>query len=75
MDFQWFIDLYFNFFERVILQLKHKVTKKHFQEIRMKMLTHIEIFFLMFYYEKRVSELYISRDEKKYTSDFYKWIF
>lgn len=74
-DFQWFIDLYFNFFERVILQLKHKVTKKRFQEIRMKMLTHIEIFFLMFYYEKRVNELYISRDEEKYSNDFYKRIF
>jgi hypothetical protein len=30
-DFQWFIDLYFNLFEMVVSQLKHKITKEHIQ--------------------------------------------
>ena len=74
-DFQWFVDLYFNFFEIVISQLKHKVTKKSIQELRTKMLTHIEIFFMMFYYERRVNQLYIMKNEWKYWNDFYQWIF
>ena len=74
-DFQWFVDLYFNFYEIVISQLKHKVTKKQIQELRTKMLTNIEVFFMMFYYEKRVNELYLSSENKAYFNDFYQWIF
>jgi len=74
-DFQRFIDLYFNFFEIVISQLKHKVSKKNLQELRTKMLTHIEVFFMMFYYEKRVNQLYLIKNEQKYWNDFYQWIF
>ncbi|MBQ5945340.1 hypothetical protein IJL65_02875 [bacterium] len=74
-DFQWFVDLYFNFYEIVISQLKHKATKKQIQELRTKMLTNIEVFFMMFYYEKRVNELYLSSENKSYFNDFYQWIF
>lgn len=74
-DFQWFVDLYFNFYEIVISQLKHKVTKKQIQELRSKMLTNIEVFFMMFYYEKRVNELFLSSENKNYFNDFYQWIF
>ena len=76
-DFQWFVDLYFNFFEIVISQLKHKVTKEHLKEIRTRMLTNIEVFFMMFYYERRVNQLYInsSKVSKRYSSEFYQWLF
>ena len=74
-DFQWFVDLYFNFYEIVVSQLKHKVTKKSIQELRTKMLTHIEIFFMIFYYERRVNELYLTKENWKYWNDFYQWIF
>ena len=74
-DFQRFVDLYFNFYEIVISQLKHKATKKSIQELRTKMLTHIEIFFMMFYYERRVNELYLTKENWKYWNDFYQWIF
>ena len=39
------------------------------------MLTHIEIFFMMFYYERRVNQLYISKNDWKYWNDFYQRIF
>ena len=74
-DFHRFVDLYFNFYEIVISQLKHKATKKSIQELRTKMLTHIEIFFMMFYYERRVNELYLTKENWKYWNDFYQWIF
>ena len=76
-DFQRFIDLYFNFFEVVIWQLKHEITKKRFQEIKTKMLSNIEIFFMMFYYEKRINWLYFNekRAFKQETNDFYQWLF
>lgn len=76
-DFQRFVDLYFNFFEVVIWQLKHKITKKHFQEIRTKMLSNIEVFFMMFYYEKHISWLYFNEKRvfKQDANDFYQWLF
>ncbi len=76
-DFQWFIDLYFNLFEMVVSQLKHKITKEHIQKIRTKMLVHIDIFFMMFYYEKRINLLYLTslQSSKNYEIEFYQWLF
>lgn len=76
-DFNWFIDLYFNFFEIVTSQLKHKISKENIQNLRTKMLVHIDIFFMMFYYEKRVNGIYIDSDRlsKNYYNEFYQWLF
>ena len=76
-DFQRFIDLYFNFFEIVTSQLKHKIDKQYIQKIRTKMLVHIDVFFMMFYYERRVNCLYIDPAKlgKNYYNEFYQWLF
>ncbi len=76
-DFQRFIDLYFNFFKIVSSQLKHKIDKAHIQNLRTKMLAHIDIFFMMFYYERRVNNLYIdsSKLSENYCNEFYQWLF
>ena len=76
-DFQWFVDLYFNFFEIVVSQLKHKISKENIQVLRTKMLVHIDIFFMMFYYERRMNGLYIDSDKlsKNYCNEFYQWLF
>ena len=58
-DFQWFIDLYFNFFEIVASQLKHKIDKIQIHRLRTKMLVHIDVFFMMFHYMRRVNNLYV----------------
>jgi hypothetical protein len=76
-DFNWFVDLYFNFFEIVASQLKHKISKEKIQELRTKMLVHIDIFFMMFYYERRVNGLYIDSDKlsENYYNEFYQRLF
>ena len=76
-DFQWFVDLYFNFFEVVTAQLKHKIKKWYVQQLKTKMLVHIDIFFMMFYYERRVNKLYLweSKNSNGYYNDFYQWLF
>lgn len=76
-DFQWFIDLYFNFFEMIAWQLKHKITKEYIQKLRTKMLVHIDIFFMMFYYTRRVNTLYINSSKltKNYNNEFYQRLF
>ena len=76
-DFQWFIDLYFNFFEIVTSQLKHKISKRTVQRLRTKMLVHIDVFFMMFYYEKRVNNLYVDSTSvaKNYCNEFYQRLF
>ena len=76
-DFEWFVDVYFYLFEMVVSQLKHKISKEHIQRIRTKMLVHIDVFFMMFYYEKRVNRLYIDslQGNKNYDIEFYNWLF
>lgn len=76
-NFQWFIDLYFDFYWVVIWQLKHKVSKKRFQEVRNKMLSHLEIFFMMFYYEKHVQDLLIRSCETgdNVNKQYCQWLF
>jgi len=76
-DFNWFVDLYFNFFEIVASQLKHKVSKTYLQKLRTKLLIHIDIFFMMFYYEKRVNNLFINYDRLRgdYYNEFYQRLF
>ena len=40
------------------------------------MLTNIEIFFMMFYYNRRVNKLYIDSNKHKiYSSEFYQRLF
>ena len=76
-DFNWFVDLYFYFFEIVTFQLKHKISKEELQRLRTKMLVHIDIFFMMFYYERRVNVLYVGSDKlnKNYYNEFYQRLF
>ena len=74
-DFQWFVDLYFDFYGVVMAQLKHKVSKSRISELRTKMLTHIEIFFMMFYYMRRLNILYVNTEVSTYEDDFYQWLF
>ena len=76
-DFEWFVDVYFNLFEMVVSQLKHKISKEHIQRIRTKMLVHIDVFFMMFYYERRINRLYIDslQGNKNYDIEFYNRLF
>ena len=41
------------------------------------MLVHIDIFFMMFYYERRVNSLYIDSTKlsSNYYNEFYQWLF
>ena len=76
-DFQRFIDLYFNFFETISSQLQNKLSKWHTEKLKTKMLMHIDIYFMMFYYEKRINNLYISSTQinKSYYTEFYQRLF
>lgn len=75
-DFQRYLDLYFDFYQSIARQLKHKVLKKRFLEIKNNMLTHIEIFFMMFYYSKRLNQ-FIFNPQSSWdteTEEFYNWL-
>ena len=76
-DFSWFVDLYFNFYEIVTTQLKHKISKKSVHDIRNKMLNHIEIFFMMFHYYKRINQFFIPawKNNNNTYSEFYQRLF
>ena len=76
-DFNWFIDLYFNFYEIVLSQLKHEISTKNIHDIKNKMLNHIDIFFMMFYYYKRTNTIFITKSKNslnRYT-EFYQRLF
>ncbi|MDR2415342.1 MAG: hypothetical protein LBD75_01695 [Candidatus Peribacteria bacterium] len=57
-DFNWFVELFFDFYGVVLGQLKHKVSKEQFANLRKKLITKLEIFFLMFYFYRRINQFF-----------------
>jgi hypothetical protein len=57
-DFNWFVELFFDFYGVILVQLKHKVSKEQFAQLRKKLITQLEIFFLMFYFYRRVNQFF-----------------
>lgn len=71
-DFNWFVDLFFNFYGVVVVQLKHKVSEKHFLSLKKKLLGQVEILFLLFHYYRRLNQMFVSSVPNK---DYFHWLF
>lgn len=71
-DFNWFVDLFFSFFELVTVQLNHKTSAKQFRELKIRLLKELDIFFLMFNYYRRLNKYFESQSEE---SSFEKRLF
>jgi hypothetical protein len=56
----------------VIAQLKHKIPKPQFALLRKKLLSQIEIFFLMFHYYRRVNQFFSYQSPEK---AYFSWLF
>ncbi len=57
-DFNWFVDLFFDFYQVVLSQLKHKYSQVRFAKLKKKLLSQLEVFFLMFHYYRRLHQLF-----------------
>ena len=71
-DFNRFIDLFFEFFSVVTIQLKHKISKEHFKKLKKRLMTKLEVFFLMFHFYRRLNQFYSYQSPEK---EYFTWLF
>ena len=71
-DFNRFVELFFDFYSIVLVQLKSKVPKPQFSVLRKKLLSQIEIFFLMFRYYRGINQMFSYQSSDK---DYFTWLF
>jgi len=68
-NYQRFIDVFFNFYKITLNSGKQKISDQEFELIKKELLTHIHVFFLLFYVFQRLNTLFFSKNLSK--EDFY----
>ncbi|MDR2190252.1 MAG: hypothetical protein LBP53_03535 [Candidatus Peribacteria bacterium] len=71
-DFNWFVELFFDFYGAVLVQLKHKISKEQFANLRKKLITKLEVFFLMFYFYRRINQFFAYHSNEE---AYFAWLF
>ena len=72
-DYNWFIDVLFNFYKTVFHQSWQKLDLKIIEKIKKDLLWEVDMFFMLFEHYKWFNKLMAW--EKNQDEDFYKWIF
>ncbi len=69
-NYQWFIDLFFSFYKITLVAWKHEVSDQEFAQLKKELLSHIQIFFMLFYVFKHLNNLFYSAHLSE--QEFYK---
>ncbi|HOG15637.1 MAG TPA: hypothetical protein PK674_03550, partial [Candidatus Absconditabacterales bacterium] len=72
-DYNWFIEILFNFYELIFEQSKHKMDYAFLGKIKREVLGEINFLFLLFEHSKLFNGVFKNSDESD--EYFYKWIF
>ena len=72
-NFNWFIDVFFNFYETIFHQSGQKFEIEKFEKLKKELLSEVDIFFLLFDHYQLFNDLYFEPSNGE--EDFYKWIF
>lgn len=73
-NYNWFIEVFFNFYENIFYQSGIKLDKELFKKLKKQLVGEIDIFFMLFEHFKKFNNLYYNREYES-DEDFYKWIF
>jgi uncharacterized membrane protein YsdA (DUF1294 family) len=71
-DFNWFVELFFDFYGVVIAQLKHKISKEKFKTLRKKLISQLEVFFLMFHFYRKINQFFSYQAAE---GEYFTWLF
>lgn len=72
-NYSWFIELFFNFYETALAQVGEKRDEKKLAKIKKALLQEIHLFFMLFYFYRRVNRLFDT--EHLSDKEFYQWLF
>ncbi len=72
-NFNWFVDVFFNFYEMIFHQSGQKLNMEKFLKLKKELLWEVDIFFLLFDHYQLFNDVYF--DPIDWDEDFYKWIF
>lgn len=71
-DFNRFIEVFFSFYETISLQLNHKTPVKSFQDLKKRLMSQLEVFFLLFHHVKRLNSYFSYQSNK---NDYFQRLF
>lgn len=72
-NYNWFIEVFFNFYEFIFQQTGKKPDKATFTKIKKKLLSKVEVFFLLFYSYQKYNNLFTTQQFPD--DEFYKRLF
>ncbi|MFA5748109.1 MAG: hypothetical protein WC872_03255, partial [Candidatus Absconditabacterales bacterium] len=72
-NYNWFVDVFFSFYEFVFNQTGKKIDNKILNQLKKELLNQVEVFFLLFEFYKKLNGLF--KNIKDSDSDFYSWLF
>ncbi len=68
-NYNWFIELFFNFYEFILKQSGEKIDQNNLKDIKKKLLAQVELFFFLFYSYQKYNQIF--HYEKFPSADFY----
>lgn len=71
-NYNWFVEVFFDFYKITFEQLQTEVTEKEFQAVKKALLQETTFFFFLFYFYKRLNRLL---EDKSSDEDFLDWLF
>jgi len=72
-DYNWFIDVFFEFYQFVFHQTNTKLAVRTFAELKKILIGQIDIFFMLFEFYQHLNTLFYNEDVTG--EEFYAWIF
>ena len=71
-NYNWFIDVFFDFFRVTFDQLQSKITEEDFNNVKKSLLQETAFFFLLFHFYKKMNSLFEWKADDK---DYLDWLF
>ncbi len=71
-NYQRFIDVFFNFYRLTLNASEYQFTDEAFAQLKKELLSHIQVFFMLFYVYKRLNNLFYSKNLSE--KEFYQWL-
>lgn len=73
-NYNWFVDIFFNFYETIFQQSWISLDKQLFFKLKKQIIWWTDILFMLYEHYRRFNSLYYNESHNS-DEDFYKWIF
>lgn len=72
-NYNWFIELFFNFYKIVLIKSWYKYKLEEFNQIKLELLKNIQLFMMLFYLLQKMNNIHTT--DEKINKNYYEWLF